>query len=104
MSKKNLKQESKLGLKGPIESEYIRISETKAFQIKIWDVQPSKFDEKTSMPAYVEIEQIKHPKDGDPVYGPSIRLSAVPQSFALAEYLIDFLKKARKINRESKHT
>jgi hypothetical protein len=104
MSTKELNLENQVDYKGPIESEYIRISDTKAVQLKIWGIRPSKHKEYSHYPAYVEVEEIKYPKDGEPSYGQSIRLSAVPQSFALAEYLLDFLKKARKINREARKT
>ena len=104
MSRKELKQEIKLDSNGPVESEYIRISDNKAVQIKIWGIRPSNHKEYSHYPAYVEIEEVKYPKDGEPSYGPSIHLSAVPQSFALAEYLLDYLKKARKINRDARKT
>lgn len=104
MSTKELKQEKKLDSNGPIENEFIRISDNKAIQIKIWGIRPSNHKEYSYYPAYVEIEEVKYPKDGEPTYGPSIHLSAVPQSFALVEYLSEYLKKARKINREARST
>lgn len=86
----------------PIMSEYIRLSERRSLQIKLWGTRPSTFEEGHPMPAYVEIEEISYNQDGEPTYGPSIRISAAQSAFALLAYLSDFLKEARRINRESR--
>jgi hypothetical protein len=88
--------------KAPIMSEYIRLSERRSLQIKLWGTRPSKFEEGHPMPAYVEIEEITYTQDGEPTYGKSVRISAAQSAFLLPVYLTDFLKEARRINRESR--
>ena len=84
---------------GPVRSEFIRISDKKALQLKLWRPAPSKFSDGI-IPATVEIEEISYPDDGSqPKFGPSIRIPSKAEGFMLISYLEEFLKEARKLNR-----
>ena len=87
---------------GPIRTEFIRLSERKALQLKLWKAGPSKFNDGI-LPAMVEIEEISYPDDGSPPkYGPAVRIPSKAEGFMLISYLEDFLKDARKLNREER--
>ena len=97
----NDKHEEKVSM-GPVRSEFIRISDKKALQVKLWRPAPSKFNDGI-MPATVEIEEITYSDDGSqPKFGPSVRIPSKAEGFMLISYIEEFLKEARKLNRSER--
>ena len=102
MTNRSKKTGLKSGKGGPVRSEYIRFSDRKSIQLKLWHPSPSKYGEGI-MPAYIEIEEITFSKDGEPPkYGSSVRIAAKGEAFMLLSYLDDFLKEARQLTREAR--
>ena len=88
----------------PVDTEFIRLSDTKGLVVKLWGIKKSKFEGGYPMPAYVELEEVTYPKDGSqPKYGPSVRLPAYTQTFAVTRYIEEMLMKGRRLNRALKH-
>ena len=82
----------------PVRSEFIRISDQRTLQIKLWPPRPSKYGR--MRPANVEIQEVNTKNEDDREYGASIQFSASGSSFMVAEYLVEFLKEARTLNQK----
>ncbi len=92
--------ESEKESRGPVKSDFFRVSQNKAIRIKLWPPRKSDIYPDSILPATVEIEEVTFNEDGSRQYGPSVRLTTRGSSFILAQKLIDYLKEGRELDKK----
>ncbi len=86
--------------RGPIKSDFFRVSQNKAIRIKLWPPRKSELYPDSILSATVEIEEVLFNEDGTRTYGPSVRLTTRGSSFILAQTLLDYLKEGRELDKK----